>query len=73
MRDALRRLPPEQRAVVILVGVQGLDYRQAGEILDVPSGTVASRLSIARRTLRNALRGDGQRLVVADSIEEVSS
>lgn len=73
VRDTLRRLPPEQRAVVVLVGVQGLDYRQAGEILDVPSGTVASRLSTARRTLRNALRGDDRPLVVADSIEEVSS
>jgi RNA polymerase sigma-70 factor, ECF subfamily len=56
VRDALRRLPPEQRAVVVLVGVQGLDYKQAADILGVPSGTVASRLSTARRVLRSALR-----------------
>jgi RNA polymerase sigma-70 factor, ECF subfamily len=71
VRDALRRLPPEQRAVVVLVGVQGLDYRQAGEILGVPSGTVASRLSTARRILRTALRGDDAPLVAAP--KEVTS
>ena len=62
VRDALRRLPPEQRAVVVLVGVQGLGYQQAADILEVPSGTVASRFSSARHTLRAALRG-GDRLV----------
>ena len=53
---ALRSLPIEQRAVVILVGVQGLEYRQAAEILGVPPGTVASRLTVARQRLRTALR-----------------
>jgi RNA polymerase sigma-70 factor (ECF subfamily) len=72
VREALRRLPPEQRAVVVLVGVQGLDYAQAAEILGVPSGTVASRLSTARTILRSALRGDGAPLVAAGSTEEVS-
>jgi RNA polymerase sigma-70 factor (ECF subfamily) len=73
VQSALRRLPPEQRAVVVLVGLQGLEYRQAAEILDVPSGTIASRLSSARKTLRNALRDDDTPLVVAESIKEVSS
>jgi len=73
VRDVLRRLPPEQRAVVVLVGVQGLDYAQAAEILGVPSGTVASRLSTARTTLRSALRGDDAPLVAAGSTEEVPS
>ena len=69
VRRALRRLPPEQRAVVVLVGVQGLDYEQAAEILGVPSGTVASRLSTARTILRSALRGDDAPLVAAESEE----
>jgi RNA polymerase sigma-70 factor (ECF subfamily) len=73
VRLTLRRLPPEQRAVVVLVGVQGLDYRQAAQILDVPSGTVASRLSSARMTLRNALRDGGASRVAADGLQEVSS
>ena len=72
VRDLLRLLPPEQRAVVVLVGVQGLDYRQAAEILGVPSGTVASRLSTARSVLRSALRG-GREHPAADDIEEVTS
>jgi RNA polymerase sigma-70 factor, ECF subfamily len=73
VRDVLRRLPPEQRAVVVLVGVQGLDYTHAAEILGVPSGTVASRLSTARTTLRSALRCDDAPLVAAGSTEEVPS
>jgi RNA polymerase sigma-70 factor, ECF subfamily len=72
VRDALRRLPPEQRAVVVLVGVQGLDYEHAAEILGVPSGTVASRLSTARTTLRSALRGGDAPLVAAASEEGLS-
>ena len=73
VRDTLRRLPPEQRAVVVLVGVQGLDYEQTAEILGVPSGTVASRFSTARRILRSALRGDDDSLIAAGTTEEVSS
>jgi RNA polymerase sigma-70 factor (ECF subfamily) len=73
VRETLRRLPPEQRAVVVLVGVQGLDYRHAAEILGVPSGTIASRLSTARTVLRSALRGDDDPLVVAGATEEVPS
>jgi RNA polymerase sigma-70 factor, ECF subfamily len=72
VRKTLRRLTPEQRAVVVLVGVQGLDYQKTAEILDVPRGTVASRLSSARETLREALRGEDGPTVVADSIEEVT-
>jgi RNA polymerase sigma-70 factor (ECF subfamily) len=73
VRDVLRRLSPEQRAVVVLVGVQGLDYERAAEILGVPSGTVASRLSTARTILRSALRGDDAPPVAAGSTEEVPS
>ena len=72
VRDAIRRLPPEQRAVVVLVGVQGLDYEHAAEILGVPSGTVASRLFTARTTLRSALRGDDAPLVAAANEEGLS-
>jgi RNA polymerase sigma-70 factor, ECF subfamily len=70
---ALQRLPPEQRAVVVLVGVQGLDYARAAEILDVPTGTVASRLSSARKILREVLRGGDEPLVATASLEEVPS
>lgn len=52
---ALGTLEPEERAAVLLVDAQGFDYRSAGEILGVPEGTVASRLSRARAELRAAL------------------
>ena len=45
-------LPEAQRAAVLLVFVEGFSYREAAEILDVPIGTVMSRLSAARTKLR---------------------
>jgi RNA polymerase sigma-70 factor (ECF subfamily) len=55
---ALARLPPEQREVVVLVSVEQLGYREAAELLDIPIGTVMSRLSRARRALARALGMD---------------
>ena len=48
---ALATLAPEQRAVVTLVAVEGLSYREAAEVLDTPIGTVMSRLARARAAL----------------------
>jgi RNA polymerase sigma-70 factor (ECF subfamily) len=53
--EVLHTLPLEQRATVLLVGVQGFEYAQAAEILDVPVGTVASRMAAARTKLRKVL------------------
>lgn len=50
--EAVARLPLEQREVVALVMVEGLAYREAAEMLDVPIGTVTSRLSRARDALQ---------------------
>ena len=44
-----------QRAVVLLVLVEGLSYEVAADVLGIPVGTVKSRLSLARRALRVAL------------------
>jgi len=52
------RLPETQRSVVVLVLVEGYSYREAAEILDVPIGTIMSRLSSARAKLRRHLAGD---------------
>ena len=48
---AMARLPDEQREVVMLVLVEGYAYREAAEILDVPVGTVTSRLARGREAL----------------------
>ena len=55
VRRAVAELAPEQRAVLILVSVEGVAYREAAEILDLPIGTVMSRLGRARLALGRAL------------------
>lgn len=53
---ALAGLPDDQRAALALVAIQGLSYRQAADILDVPTGTVMSRLARARIKLVELLQ-----------------
>jgi RNA polymerase sigma-70 factor, ECF subfamily len=55
LATALAALAPEDRAAVLLVDAFGFDYVGASEVLDVPAGTVASRLHRARAALREAL------------------
>jgi RNA polymerase sigma-70 factor (ECF subfamily) len=53
----LDRLPVEQREVLLLVSLEGLDYSQVGRVLSIPVGTVTSRLARARMRLRALLEG----------------
>jgi RNA polymerase sigma-70 factor (ECF subfamily) len=53
---ALHRLPDEQRAAIGLTAVEGLSYEEAAEVLDIPIGTLRSRLSRGRETLRGIFR-----------------
>jgi RNA polymerase sigma-70 factor (ECF subfamily) len=60
MRDldaALRRLPAEQREVLLLVGLEQLSYAEASQALGVPIGTVMSRLSRGRERLQALMSG----------------
>jgi len=52
VNDALAALSIEDRSVLLLVYVHGLSYDEAAVILAIPEGTVASRLSRSRRTVR---------------------
>lgn len=52
---AMGRLPDEQREVVALILVEGFGYREAAELLDLPIGTVSSRLVRGRIALLNLL------------------
>jgi RNA polymerase sigma-70 factor, ECF subfamily len=52
---AIARLPQEQRQVILLVGLEGMGYEEAAKILGIPVGTVRSRLSRGRDSLRALL------------------
>ncbi len=63
MRDlakALAQLAPEYREVVLLIGLEQMRYEDVAEILDVPLGTVMSRLSRGRERLRALMSGEAQ-------------
>lgn len=51
IRDAVAALPPDQRAVMALVAIEGYSYKEAAEMLKTPIGTVMSRLARARQRL----------------------
>lgn len=57
VRKAVAQLNDDQRAVVGLVLVEGLPYKEAAEVLGVPIGTLTSRLARARETLQALLGG----------------
>jgi RNA polymerase sigma-70 factor (ECF subfamily) len=52
---ALAQLPEEQRQVLLLVGLEGMRYEEVAVVLDVPVGTVRSRLSRGRDMLRHLM------------------
>ena len=56
-RDALADLPEEQRMVMTLVVLDGRSYRETAEFLDIPMGSVMSRLARARAAIDARLRG----------------
>ena len=51
VQQTLRGMPEEQRAVLELVAVEGYSYKEAAAVLEIPIGTVMSRLARARATL----------------------
>ena len=57
VQDALARLPEEQRLAVALVLIEGLSYKEAAHVMDVPIGTLTSRLARGREILQ-ALLGE---------------
>lgn len=57
VRRAVAALPEEQRAVILLIGVEEQSYKQTAEILGVPIGTVTSRLTRGRMALVRMMAG----------------
>ncbi len=59
VRAVLRQLPAEQRMALLLVTVDGLSYKEAADVVDVPVGTIMSRLARARVALAEKLEAGG--------------
>ena len=57
IEQALARLPEPYREVILLIALEDMSYRDCAEIIGVPVGTVMSRLSRGRATLRDLLEG----------------
>ena len=55
----IARLPPDQKLAVVLVLVEGLSYREAAEILEIPEGTLTSRLVRGRNAILERLTEPG--------------
>ena len=62
LERALAALSADQRAVVLLVGLEDLGYRETAEVLGVPIGTVMSRLARGRARLRQLMEGSSPAL-----------
>jgi RNA polymerase sigma-70 factor (ECF subfamily) len=59
LMKALAALPEDQRSVILLVSVEDLTYAEAAKALNIPIGTVMSRLARGRERLQRALEGQG--------------
>lgn len=57
LQHCLEQLPPDFRAVVVLVDVQGMDYSEVSASVRTPLGTIKSRLARARLKIRDCLQG----------------
>jgi RNA polymerase sigma-70 factor (ECF subfamily) len=63
---ALARISEERRRVILLIGLEGTSYEEAATILDVPIGTIRSRLSRGRESLRILMdRRDGTQAAIS--------
>ncbi|RJP53652.1 MAG: sigma-70 family RNA polymerase sigma factor [Anaerolineaceae bacterium] len=68
VQQAIQSLPDASRAVLVLKEYEGLSYREIADALDIPIGTVMSRLNYARRLLKEKLEGQMVLLMEAEHV-----
>jgi RNA polymerase sigma-70 factor, ECF subfamily len=62
VQTAMAKLPEEQRTAISLVLIEGLPYKEAADVLEVPIGTLTSRLARGREALQALLGPEGEEL-----------
>lgn len=65
VRHFVDSLPEEQKSVLLLITVEGLTYREVAEVLELPIGTVTSRLARARFALKSLVEGTDEEAIGA--------
>ena len=74
VKTCVNLLPEEQRSVLLLVCVEGLSYKEVSAVLDLPAGTIASRLARARLSLRQLMEMEEEpQRDSGDSLDTVGS
>lgn len=76
VNEALERLSPIHRAVILMREIEGMDYTEMAEVMEVSKGTIMSRLFHARKNMQAALlevMGDDAPEVVHDRQDEISN
>ena len=70
LAKAMNQLSLEHREILLLVSVEGLNYREIAEELGIPQGTVMSRLARARSRLRSIMQGEGAEIVAFEPVSK---
>lgn len=73
VRSALKRLCHDHREILVLVDISGFSYREAADLLDVPIGTIMSRVSRARGVLLKVLTRDQSQAVALKVVRSEQS
>lgn len=81
LEAAIDALSPEQRAIILLVGLEDMSYEDVAAVMNIPIGTVRSRLSRAREALRRMMDGmerrrlprRGLRLLVSKQVVDIAN
>ncbi|GAU07152.1 RNA polymerase sigma factor [Burkholderia stabilis] len=71
--DAVARLPEPQRIALLLVSIDGFSYQEAADTLDIPVGTIMSRISRARKAIRTAFDEPGESRMPAESFVDTET